>query len=525
MDSRYSMSRKSIASTALFLCLATFARAAPAPEPVVIPEAPVITPRPTKTSPQRRDIGSDIDSITSDIGSGATSFTGELGSLATGGTNGIVPAALTSLPTGSEILSTLGISSSDLDATPTSALQRRPYGNFTDNGWQVRFNGFIYKTPNISEDRLASYANAFVVGNYDELPADEQANARNLTSEIFIVQQGNVQVTVDLVAGDQRESITLPYNTTDEGDFDVFVPLSGSHQGDNANGGSTGTNAGGNSTGSLDFDDGNSTDRIQTFQSYVRGAADTGNATAYLVPAEGYTTISDIDDILRVTKIYQPEQGLLNSFARPFTAWENMPEIYANWSQSLPNMHFHYLTTTPEQGTRPYEDFIFKTYPEGSFDDRPLNFSNVDETTSPRKYLLDFIFQTFPKRKFNLIADTSNSDVMKDYPQMVTDFPGQVNCIWLRNTSATDGNDLFPYDTSGFKNINNDSYMFFLHPNDLMNLDIENGQCRNATIPQNLTYDTQDEAAKDKLTGAASKTASGVGAFGLAVFVAIWNLV
>lgn len=145
---------------------------------------------------------------------------------------------------------------------------------------------------------------------------------------------------------------------------------------------------------------------------YAQGAS-IGNATAYLVPQTGLTVISDIDDILRVTKIYKPKEGLLNSFARPFTQWENMPDIYSNWSQSIEGVHFHYLTTTPEQVTRNYMDFIYKTYPGGSFDTRPLNFSDVSATLSIRAFLLNKIFQTYPQRKFVLVADTSNSDVMK----------------------------------------------------------------------------------------------------------------
>ena len=168
-----------------------------------------------------------------------------------------------------------------------------------------------------------------------------------------------------------------------------------------------------------------------------------------------------------------------------------MPQIYANWSQSLPNLHFHYLTTTPEQITRNYMQFIFADYPLGSFDTRPLNFSDVAATLQIRKFLLDKIFQTFPDRKFILVADTSNSDVMTDYPEMVKQYPGQVQCIFLRNTSATDPGDRFPYDTSGFKGINQDKYMFFLTPDDLTNLDIENGQCYNRTVKQNVTFGYQ----------------------------------
>jgi phosphatidate phosphatase APP1 len=218
---------------------------------------------------------------------------------------------------------------------------------------------------------------------------------------------------------------------------------------------------------------------------------DTGNATSYLVPTAGLTIISDIDDILRITQIYEPAQGLLNSFAKAYVPWMNMPDIYANWSRSIPDFHFHYLTTTPEQVTRNYMDFIYKTYPGGSFDTRPLNFSDVSETLSVRKFLLEKIFQTYPERKFILIADTSNSDVMRDYPAMVTEFPGQVQCIFLRNTTATDPGDQFPYDTSGFQGINQNMYMFFLVPDDLTNLDVVNGQCYNSSIPQNVTFSEQ----------------------------------
>ena len=74
---------------------------------------------------------------------------------------------------------------------------------------------------------------------------------------------------------------------------------------------------------------------------------------------------------------------------------------------------------------------------------------------------------------------------------MAKDFPGQVQCIFLRNTSSTDPSDKFPYDTSGFEGLNQNSYMFFNVPDDLTNLDIENGQCLNASVKQNVTFKYQ----------------------------------
>ena len=272
-----------------------------------------------------------------------------------------------------------------------------------------------------------------------------------------MVQQANEHVTFSIApaptAGAQpddggaipatggAQTVNFPFETTVQGDFDAFVPLQ--------------------SNGLLPGNDTNT--RLQRLNIYAQGT-DTGNATGWLVPNQGLTVISDIDDILRVTMIYEPKEGLLNSFARAFTPWLNMPEIYANWSSSLDDIHFHYLTTTPEQVTRNYMDFIYKTYPGGSFDTRPLNFSDVSATLHIRKFLLEKYFQSFPQRKVILVADTSNTDVMQYYPAMASEFPGQVQCIFIRNTSATDSGDHFPYDTSGFKDLDPNSYMFFNVP-------------------------------------------------------------
>lgn len=153
----------------------------------------------------------------------------------------------------------------------------------------------------------------------EELPPSQSAQAVNLTREIFVVQQADQNVTLHLepapsngasgqpgggnaiTAPGGSQTFKFPNPTTPEGDFDGFVQIQ--------------------QNGLLP---GNSTRQIQRLNVYANGT-DTGNATAYLVPNSGLTIISDIDDILRVTKIYQPKEGLLNSFARPFTPWMNMP--------------------------------------------------------------------------------------------------------------------------------------------------------------------------------------------------------
>ncbi|KAB8346360.1 hypothetical protein FH972_023403 [Carpinus fangiana] len=486
-------------SLSLAAAIAICVQASPAPTAfvaaVAVP-APAVTPSvvqrvPTRTFKDRRDIISDIRSGADSLGGDLSSILGGLGTDIPSYVASGVPNFFQDFPTGDAVQSSLGIDDAQVSALPTQVLNIPPYANWTEQGWNVRFHGNVYKQPNTSEADLNRLANVFLPDvDITSLPADQATQARNLTAEIFVLQQDNERPVFSLApapsqgadgssggaggvisATGGRQEIQVPYNTTLEGDYDVFLPIQ-----------SNGITAG------------NATTQIQRLAVYTQGT-DSGNATAYLVPpGPGLTIVSDIDDILRVTKIYQPKEGLLNSFARPFTPWMNMPDVYRNWSQhlSLPEAtHFHYLTTTPEQVTRNYMQFIYANYPGGSFDTRPLNFSDVPATLSIRAALLQKVFETFPQRKFILVADTSNADVMRDYPMMATTYPDQVQCIFLRNTSATDPDDKFPYDTSGFKGINQNKYMFFVTPDDLMDLDIASGQCYNGSVPQNVTFGVQ----------------------------------
>jgi hypothetical protein len=338
----------------------------------------------------------------------------------------------------------------------------------------------------VSSTVLNQAADAFLPNfNVGQLQPHEQDNARNLTSAIVSILQSNVQLEFHLnVQPSQRQNysdwtarIVWPLRTDSRGEIDGFVPLPIVPP----------------SGGDPWLPDGSRTTVITRLDVHTNGT-NTGNATAYLVPPEGVVLVSDIDDTLRVTKIYQPTEGLLNTFARDFTPWLNMPSNFARWSTQHPEQpyHFHYLTTTPEQATRKYMDFIYSHYPLGSFDTRPLNFTTVDQTFAIRKFLLDRILQTFPNRRFVLFGDTSNSDVMTDYPDAAKAYGNRVMCILIRNISATDNTDKFPYNTKGFQGLDTSRYMFFRTPDDLAGLDFGNGDCKNGSVPQSVTFGWQN---------------------------------
>ena len=76
--------------------------------------------------------------------------------------------------------------------------------------------------------------------------------------------------------------------------------------------------------------------------------------------------------------------------------------------------------------------------------------------------------------------------------QLYTTHSKQVSCILLRNTSATDSTDKFPFDTSGFENIPQERYMFFRTPDDLVDIDVTSGGCYNESVQQNVTFSYQN---------------------------------
>ena len=195
------MAHKAILLLGLLQLAATLS--APRPAKALEAEVALITPTPTlaiyecKTRNRRGVISdvtaaveSDVGSILSDVGTGLPSWVA----------SGVLPG-FQGLPTGSAVMSSAGVSSTDLDAQPTSVLNIPGYGNWTNIGWNLRIHGNVYKQPNISESKINDLANKFIVGStsVQDLPPSQSAQAVNLTREIFVVQQNNVNVTVNIL--------------------------------------------------------------------------------------------------------------------------------------------------------------------------------------------------------------------------------------------------------------------------------------------------------------------------------------
>ncbi|CAE6452580.1 unnamed protein product [Rhizoctonia solani] len=407
--------------------------------------------------------------------------------------NGILPAWL-DLPHGEDVVSHYGL---DVNQYPLQVLNIPGYANWTSNGWHVRLHGQTYRIPTLAASQIDDLAQHFVPGlDYDSMNETMKAQARNMTSSIYAVPQKGIGVQFDFIYN--RQSIAkakVPGWTDDRGEFDVFVNVNVS----------TGT-----------VPNGDQTEFTQGIELFANGSF-VGNASSYFVPTHGVTLITDIDDILRTTRVYDPDDGMRNSFVYPFKPWLNMPDIFRRWQSMTPSLHFHYLSTIPIKLSRPYMNFIYGNYPIGSFDVRPMNYTTLSEASQIRTENLERILQSFPQRKFVLLGETSNADVMAQYPVLAKKYDDRVQCVLFRNTSATDSGDLFPYDTSELVNLDQSRWMFFRTTADIAGLNFTNGDCRNASVPQNVTFDFE---GVPRLLNAAGPRAGPVPAmYGLALLL------
>nr|POE96908.1 hypothetical protein CFP56_63733 [Quercus suber] len=156
-----------------------------------------------------------------------------------------------------------------------------------------------------------------------------------------------------------------------------------------------------------------------------------------VVPFFGLTIISDIDDVLRPTEIWDPYAMLQLTFLSSLQPWLNMPSIFKSWCRATPHIHFHYVSDTPDRAAGRIDmDGIAKYYPRGSFDFRPWSFHDL--LKSPRYSNLKQTLTMFPNRSFILIGDTSTGSTLSAYARLEKEHPQQVQCILIRDISRTE---------------------------------------------------------------------------------------
>lgn len=271
---------------------------------------------------------------------------------------------------------------------PWSITNVPSYANYTPpnpdddetGGWTVHIHGLLYKRRHMKPSHVDKLINRILIKasikkEYfwrlwnDRLSSEEAAQARRQVKDLATnsIQGGAIQVKTPRLCDDSTVLSTL---TTSEGAFDqwLFLPASCSQTLDDESADGTAYEV---HTGIR------STDLSMKPLNVAGGRQNESLDTqkVFFVPPRGLSIISDVDDILRVAEVWNWKQAILDLFARPYTPWLNMNELYMNWSRDIPlggggywnkgkwvpspdrgdqtrdavtNVHFHYATDAPE---------------------------------------------------------------------------------------------------------------------------------------------------------------------------------
>ncbi len=166
-----------------------------------------------------------------------------------------------------------------------------------------------------------------------------------------------------------------------------------------------------------------------------------------LIPPEGISVISDIDDTVKITEI--PAGGRIvvhNTFFKEYAAAPIMADMYAEWEDAT----FHYVSGSPWQLFNPLRNFLFSDeagFPVGSLHMKsarknPLTISswrdlmefitNENLTFEQKIDQISTIFNHFPERQFIMVGDSGERDP-EVYSAILERYPDQVKRIYIRD--------------------------------------------------------------------------------------------
>ncbi len=163
-------------------------------------------------------------------------------------------------------------------------------------------------------------------------------------------------------------------------------------------------------------------------------------AAVHLLPREGVSVISDIDDTLKHTHVLSRHALLANTFLREFEPIPGMANLFREWSSQ--GAAFHYVSSSPWQLYRNLAG-LFETegFPEGSF--HLLAFRLRDHLMrkilmmrrSGKGSVIKNILQMYPERRFILVGDSGEADP-EIYAQAAQRFPRQVARVFIREVAG-----------------------------------------------------------------------------------------
>jgi hypothetical protein len=159
-----------------------------------------------------------------------------------------------------------------------------------------------------------------------------------------------------------------------------------------------------------------------------------------LVPPEGLTIVSDIDDTVKVTQVTDKVQLVANTFLREYRTVDGMSEVYRRWQ--VDTASFMFVSGSPWQLFSSLTTMLDDAdFPRASLELRRVRLKDrhvAELLVSPEDFKLDTIgaqFKRFPRRRFVLVGDSGERDP-EIYGRLAREFPAQVAHILIRDVTS-----------------------------------------------------------------------------------------
>jgi hypothetical protein len=160
----------------------------------------------------------------------------------------------------------------------------------------------------------------------------------------------------------------------------------------------------------------------------------------HLVPQEGISVISDIDDTIKISSVSVRRELLANTFLRPYDAVPGMPELYRGWQKE--GVVFHYVSAAPW----PLYPVIARFLKDGGFPGGAMTlkhfrlkskgvFSLFGAQDRFKKKAIEDILRHYPRREFLLIGDSGEQDP-EIYGDLARQFGTQIRLIAIRELDS-----------------------------------------------------------------------------------------
>ncbi|MCP4983674.1 MAG: DUF2183 domain-containing protein [Gammaproteobacteria bacterium] len=183
-----------------------------------------------------------------------------------------------------------------------------------------------------------------------------------------------------------------------------------------------------------------------------------------LVPEQGVSVISDIDDTIKLSHVTDHAKLLANTFFNDFQRIEGMSELFRRLADR--GVSFHFVSSSPWQLYDPLRDFMQQeNFPWASLNLKAVRFR--DETlfnlfkkgTETKPGQIEPILQRYPQRRFILVGDSGEQDP-EVYGDIARRYTTQIQHILIRNV----GNAGAARFSKAFSKIDSSKWQVFDHP-------------------------------------------------------------